>query len=603
VPQTPTSIRLTGAWVSLLALVLIVGILWAAKTVLLPLALGIVLAFTLTPIVRGFDRLHLPRFAGVLLTIAIALGATGGVGYVVFDQFTDLSTQVTKYTSSMRKKVAELRLGNDTAFRQFTRTVDRVTEQLDENADDLRRALPVKVIPPRVSPLERFTDVAASVFEPFASTVLVLVLVAFMLAQREDLRDRFIRLSGAHNVTQTTRLLDEAGHRVSRFLVAQTLVNIVFGTIVAGGLYWIGVPYAALWGGLTAVLRFVPFVGTLLSALMPAMLAFAIFPGWSETLQTLLLYLILDGCTAYFVEPVLFGNRTGVSAFALMVSALFWIWVWGPVGLLLSTPLTVVIAVIGRNVRSLRFLAVIFAEEPALMPHVRFYQRLLARDENEASVLVERKLAEMGPVGVMDQILVPAMVMAVEHEQTNEITEEDVTFITEATSEFVQQMHPIVPHPAVARVVGLSSRTSVDHLILQMLAAASGGASEAVVVLAEDLSVDEAVTDTIQKHPALVCIVSISPSRGSEVRNFCRRIRSALPDTKLLVLRPGRVDAEIAHAVTRLQQAGADRVVVGIKDALDAMEEMLGGKKPAAIDTAALASTSHRASRQLAAST
>ena len=199
--------------------------------------------------------------------------------------------------------------------------------------------------------------------------------------------------------------MDEAAHRVSQFLVWQTLINIAFGALVAAGLYWIGVPYAALWGGFTAVLRFVPYVGTLLSALMPATLAFATFPGWTETLQTLALFLTLDFVTAYFVEPVVFGQRTGVSSFALLISALFWIWVWGPVGLLLATPLTVCIAVLGRHVRSLRFLAVIFADEPALTPHVRFYQRLLARDEDEATSLVDRKRAELGTVGVMDHVL------------------------------------------------------------------------------------------------------------------------------------------------------------------------------------------------------
>jgi predicted PurR-regulated permease PerM/methylmalonyl-CoA mutase cobalamin-binding subunit len=576
VPHSPLLARVNGPWVALLTLVLVVGVLWAAKAVLMPLALGIVLAFMLTPLVRQFDRWRLPRFAGVTLTMLLALGAVGGIGYVVFDQFVDLSTQITQYTSSMRRKVADLRLGNDAALRQFTRTVDRVTEQLDENATELRRAQPVRVVPARVTPIERLHETANMVFEPLASAFIVIVLVAFMLGQREDLRDRFIRLIGANNVTLTTRLMDEAAHRVSQFLVWQTLINIAFGAVIAAGLYWIGVPYAALWGGLTAVLRFVPYVGTLLSASIPAMLAFATFPGWAETLQTLALFLSLDLMTAYFAEPVVFGQRTGVSSFALLISALFWIWVWGPVGLLLATPLTVCIAVLGRHVRSLRFLAIIFADEPALLPHVRFYQRLLARDEDEAASLIERKLGEIGPVGVIDEMLIPAVTLVIQHRSQNEITKEDAEFILEVTAETVQQM-PVAANSGDTRpaagIVGLTTRSPVDKVVLQMLGAALG--HDRIELVPADTSADAAVAHVMQQRPAVICIVAISPTRGSEVRNYCRRVRGALPETRILVLRPPLTDTDASRSAARMKDAGADMVVTTTKDAVDAIDDLL----------------------------
>lgn len=559
---------------TLLTLVLVVGVLWAAKAVLLPLALGIILAFTLTPLVRLFDRWRLPRSAGVALTMLLALGAVGGIGYVIFDQFAQLSTQITQYTTSMRRKVADLRLGDDAVLRQFTRTVDRVTEQLDENFADLRRAQPVRVIPPRLTPFERLRSTAHTVFEPIASAVIVLVLVAFMLGQREDLRNRFIRLIGSKNVTLTTRLMDEAAHRVSQFLVWQMLINIAFGVLIAGGLYWIGVPYAALWGGLTAVLRFVPYVGTLLSALIPATLAFATFPGWMETLQVLALFLMLDLVTAYFAEPVVFGQRTGVSSFALLISALFWIWVWGPVGLLLATPLTVCIAVLGRHVRSLRFLAIIFADEPALTPRVRFYQRLLARDEDEANGLVQSGLAELGRVAVIDDMLIPAVTLVIQHRSQEEITEEDAAFILDVTAETVQQMQPSSEEPrAAASIVGLAARSPVDQLILQMLGAAL--TPEEIDMICAELPAAAAVSQAIQRRPALVCITAISPTRGAEVRNYCRRIRSALPDTKVLVLRPLLHDADASKVTARMREAGADIVVTSVKDAVEAIASLL----------------------------
>jgi predicted PurR-regulated permease PerM len=575
VPQNHIVAKVNGPWGSLLAIVLITGVLIAAKAVLLPLALGLILAFLLTPLVRMFDRLRLPRGLGVLLTMALALGAVGTVGYVTWTQFTELSEQVTQYTSSMRKKVTELKLGNDAALSRLTRTVDKVTEQLDDNLADQRRAQPVRVVPPRLTPMERVQETLTTVFEPLASAFIVLVLVAFMLGQREDLRDRFIRLIGAANVTMTTRMMDEAAHRVSRFIVAQVLLNVTFGLIVAAGLYFIGVPYAALWGGLTAALRFVPFVGTILSSLMPALLAFAVFPGWVEALQALGLYLALDLVFAYFAEPIVFGQRTGVSSFALLISALFWIWVWGPIGLLLATPLTVCIAVLGRHVRSLRFLAVIFADEPALQPYVRYYQRLLARDEDEALEVVNRKIAEAGTTASMDVVLIPALVLAFQHRASNEISEDDYSFILEATTDIVQQFQPATQEKdnADAPIVGIATRMPVDRVLLEMLCLAINSTRARFRPVSAALSGNDLIRSVLDLRPRLVCIVSMSPTRGSEVRNYCRQLR-AESDVKLLVLRPNVSDTDASRAAVRVREAGADAVATNIAEAIAAIERL-----------------------------
>jgi predicted PurR-regulated permease PerM/DNA-binding NarL/FixJ family response regulator len=585
-----------AAWMPLLAVVLVVALLWAAQPVLLPLAVGIILAFMLTPLVRVFDRLRLPRFVGVSLTMLLALAVVGGIGYVVADQFAELSTQVTKYTWSMRQKVADLRVGNQAAFAKLTRTVDRVTDEIDNNAAELRNAQPVRVVPTRQTPMDRLQHAATAVFEPFASAIIVLVLVAFMLGQREDLRDRLIRLTGSHNVTVTTRLLNDAADRVSRFLVAQTLVNILFGACVAGGLYWIGVPYPALWGGLTAFLRFVPFVGTLLAALMPACLAFAMFPGWAETLQTLGLFLALDFLAAYFLEPVIFGQRTGVSSFALLISALFWIWVWGPVGLVLSTPLTVCIAVLGRHVRSLRFLAIMFADEPALQPYLRYYQRLLARDEDEASVLVNRQMAELGVLGVMDQVLLPALVLGVQHHAAEEVGAEDLDYIVDSTQEIVGQIRAKQPAPAQShvRVLALATHAPIDRLTLEMLCAACAGNGFQIEAVDAAESIEETIERVAQERPGLACIVAISPERGAEARNYCRRIRAARPDTKLLVLRVHAVATDVEHSIARMKEAGADYVAMSIQDAVREVGHLLAGERSQAATDVSLTQAQDR---------
>ena len=311
------------------------------------------------------------------------------------------------------------------------------------------------------------------------------------------------------------------------------------------------------------------------------MLAFATFPGWLQTLQTLLLFLALDAITAYLVEPLVFGRRTGVSSFALLISALFWIWVWGPIGLLLSTPLTVCIAVLGRHIQSLRFLAVIFADEPALRPHVRFYQRLLARDEDEANAFAERQLAELGPIGVMDRVLLPALSMATELRDQNEISQEDADFIAEATAEIVQQL-PVATSPSEhrdRRIVGLATRTSTDQLALEMLSVALGSASASLEMIPADLVAQHAVAQTIARRPALLCVVAVSPTRGSELRSFCRRVRAELPDTRILVLRPNVADLDATRSIARMKDAGADCVVATLRDAVEGIEELLPGTR------------------------
>ena len=575
-PQSRLVTKVNGPWGSLLAIVLITGILIVGKAVLMPLALGIILAFLLTPLVRVFDRLRFPRFLGVLLTMSLALGVVGGIGYVTWAQFAELSSQVSKYTSSMRKKVADLKLGNDAALTQLTRTVDRVTEQLDDNLAEQKRAQPVRIVPARATPMERVQEWVESIFEPIASAVIVLVLVMFMLGQREDLRDRFIRLIGASNITMTTRLMDEAAQRVSRFIVAQVLLNLTFGLIVTAGLYWIGVPYAVLWGGLTAALRFVPFVGTMLSVLMPASLAFAVFPGWTETLQTLALYLVLDVVFAYFAEPIVFGQRTGVSSFALLISALFWIWVWGPIGLLLATPLTVCIAVLGRHVRSLRFLAVIFADEPALQPHVRYYQRLLARDEDEAYEVLNQKIADAGTAAAMDVVLIPALTLAVQHRADNEITDDDFAFILEETSDIVQQFKPAeVQHKHERmKIVGVATRTPVDQVVLEMLCLAIDSTAVRFESIDAKLDSADAIARAISSDAQLICIVSLFPARGAEVRRWCRQIRAERPDTQVLVLRPNVADTDPRRSAERIKEAGADWVATSIAETLEGIERL-----------------------------
>ncbi|MBC8132770.1 MAG: AI-2E family transporter, partial [Deltaproteobacteria bacterium] len=343
-------------WLATVAL--LVTILARAQGILVPLALAIIVAFALSPAVKRVER-KLGRGLAVALVVLVALSAVTAFGYLLKRQLVDLSTQMTKYSDSIRTKVVALRGSEGSGLASLSRSVDKVVRQLDEQVPADQGARPVRVIPAASTALERIESALTPVVEPLARTLIVLVLVIFLLIKREDLRDRFIRIIGKGNVTLTTRTLDEAGQRISRFLTHQSAINGGFGIIVALGLFWIGIPYAPLWGFVAAVLRFVPFVGTLLAMLLPAALAFAQFAGWWQLTATLALFLSLDVLAAYFVEPVVIGAKTGVSSMAMLISAIFWSWLWGPVGLVLSTPLTVCLAVLGKHVSRLSYLAVL----------------------------------------------------------------------------------------------------------------------------------------------------------------------------------------------------------------------------------------------------
>jgi len=387
---------------------LLVTILAQVHAVVIPVALAIMLAFILTPGVTALERRGLPRFGAVAVVIVLTLGIVGGFSYVLSRQFTEFAAQVPRYSNTIKQKLTTLRASRTGAIADMQKTVAEVSHELDQQegkpeqqggkkANEKPLAVkptvqPVLVVPSEPTDVERFWGMVAPVFEPLATGGIVLVLTIFMLIQREDLRNRFIRLVGQGSLTLTTRTLDEAGQRISRFLLTQTAINSGFGFLVTMILLWIGVPYAVLWGVTAALLRFVPYIGSLLAMLLPTALAFVLFEGWARTLATVGLFLSLDAVTANVVEPLLIGHHTGVSSLALLVSALFWTWLWGPVGLVLSTPLTVCLAVMGKHVPRLEFLAVLLGDEPALETDISFYQRLLAGDEDEANEIVEQHL-------------------------------------------------------------------------------------------------------------------------------------------------------------------------------------------------------------------
>jgi predicted PurR-regulated permease PerM len=551
--------------------VLLVAVAARAQEVLIPLALAIVIAFALTPAVTQLER-PLGRALAVALVVLLALGAVSAFGVLLSRQLTDLSGQMSKYSESMRRKVSALRGSSDRGLLGLSKTVDKVVLELDERVNENRQARPVRIVPAEATVLERISATLIPVLEPAAKSVIVLVLVIFLLVRREDLRDRFIRLVGRRNVSLTTRTLDDAGSRISRFLVVQSAINGAFGAVAAIGLLFIGVPYAPLWGVVAAVLRFVPFVGTLLGLLLPSLLAFAQLDGWWPMVMTVALFVSLDLIAAYAVEPLAVGRRTGVSSLAMVVMAVFWTWLWGPVGLVLSTPMTVCLAVLGRRVPRLEFLAILLGDEPPLEPDLILYQRLLARDEDEAAAILERGRRPAAPAHVLDTLVVPALLLAEQDRAREEISEADhralLTTLRDlaagATGDEASGLYNLAA-PRV-RILGVAAQSGADELLWDLLARLFDSTRFALTALRAESLASEVAEATETAVPHLVCITSCPPGGLTHVRYLCKRLRRKNPSLRVLILRPGATTDSHAAARALAEEAGA-RVAITLAEA------------------------------------
>jgi hypothetical protein len=446
-------------------------------------------------------------------------------------------------------------------------------------------------VPAEATALERVEAVVEPVVKPAAKAVIVLVLVLFLLARREDLRDRLIRLLGRRNVPLTTRALDEAGRRIGRYLVVQSFINGGFGLLAAIGLFVIGVPYPLLWGFVVAVLRFVPFVGTLLGMLPPVMLAFAQLPGWWYAFATAGLFLGLDIVVAYFVEPMAIGRKTGVSSIAMVVSAIFWTWLWGPVGLVLSTPLTVCLAVLGRQVSQLEVLAVLLGDEPALEAEIALYQRLLARDEDEAAAILDRHLRATPGAQALDEIVVPVLAAAARDRGREILSEGDEQELLRTLRALVANTRPepsgVVkdgrPRAGLPRVLGVPSRNSAEELVWEMLAHVLDPARiELRSVGAEALAAE--VAGQVAEAPgiSLVCITSFPPGGLAQVKYLCKKLRAARAELRILVVRAG-VPPELRQAALSLLEEGASEVAFTLMEAQAAVERLLASRPQATV--------------------
>lgn len=395
----------------LLSACLVTAILFLGKAFLMPLALAILIAFLLTPLVSRLQAAGLPCVPSVITVAILAFSLIGVGGYVVVTQLSDLTRSLPAYQENFQRKVVEPMGKLSAGFSKIQKELDKPTANTPEKTAD-EKPVPVEVVSGKMSLLAVIRDVLGPILAPFGTAAIVIVLVLFLLIERQDLRDRFIHLVGRGRLNVTTQAIDDAASRVSRYLGAQLVVNVTYGIPIGIGLYFIGVPNAILWGLLAIVLRFIPYIGPWIAAAFPILLSIAVSPGWTQPMLTIGLFIVIELISNNAVEPWLYGSSTGLSPTAIVVSAVFWTWLWGTGGLLLATPLTVILAVLGKYVPQLTFLDILLGDRPPIAPESRFYQRLLAGDETELYEMVGDYAERDALPELFDNVILPSLQLA-----------------------------------------------------------------------------------------------------------------------------------------------------------------------------------------------
>jgi len=596
-------IILTGTVVG----VVVVTILYWAQSIFIPVALAAFLTFLLNPLVSWLRQRGIARAPAVISTVGLAALGLGLVVWVVTTQISGLLRELPEYSQNMREKAKSLRHIAERSNR-FTKMVLDINQELGlptpaaatkegglagETAPSGGRPTAVVIEPQSPIWLSRITSFLAPLMEPLGEFALAIILVVFMLQKREEVRNRIIRLAGDGRIAAATRFVDEAGQRISRFLLMQAIVNGTFGLVLGLGLLLIGVKYALLWGFLAAMFRYLPYVWPFLAAVFPISLSLAMFDGWGTTLAVAALFLSLELVVANFVEPWLYGQSMGVSEIALLVSAAFWAFLWGPVGLVLSSPLTVCLVMLGRYVPQLEFLAILLGDEPALDPSISFYQRLLARDQDEAEELILERLKTQPLEGVYDEMLIPALSATKLCRARGDITEADEREILQSIREIALDVgeRPEFanrscqeggegelaadrdPRPPI-RILGCPARDAADRAALEMLGNLLDPVRWNLEAIAPDVLTAELLDRVAATQPSLVCIATTPPGGLAHARYLCKRLRARFPDLRIVVGRWAR-QVETQPNPGQLLEAGANSITATLLETRQELASLL----------------------------
>jgi predicted PurR-regulated permease PerM len=568
-PRPSASKDLFHLFVVVATVVAIVA-LYFARIVLIPFALALLFTFILTPVVKILERAHCGRIPSALLVVLLSVGACGGVGWTVAKQFAQVVNELPNYRANIRTKLTSLHWSSHHALDNASQTMTEISKDLaavptaPHSGDPTLtqptlirpvpqpRPVPVEVVRSPVLPLESMQDV----LELLASALIVLVFTIFMLIRREDLRNRLISLAGSGNLHVVTQTLDDASARVSRYLLLQFVVNTCYGIFIGAGLHIIGLPGALLWGVIIGTLRFLPYIGPPLGGIMPLLLSLAVFDGWTRPLIVLGLFVFTELLVSNLIEPLLYGIHTGISSLAILVAAIFWTAIWGPIGLVLSTPLTVCLLVVGRHVPRLRFLQILLGDEPPLTPDSRFYQRLLAMDHEEARKVLENYLEGKTLEQLYDSVLIPALSLAEQDRHQDRLEDAHQKFIGQSTRELIDEfwdprgaeLHAALQDgDAAESASAASSRLTQPYKVLCL--PARDEADEMVgIMLAQVLEIAghqaqcvplgtaaEMLAQVKEEKPDIVCISALPPFAIPDARALYAKLRAQDSHLRVLV--------------------------------------------------------------------
>jgi predicted PurR-regulated permease PerM len=623
---TEELMALLGAAATAIIAVIIIAMLYFGREIFVPIALAILLSLVLAPLVGFLQRIHVPRGLAVVSLVMLAFAFIFAMGSLLASQLTELAGDLPRYQSTISEKIQSFRdtkPGRGTLERASDMLKD-LGKELDKpkdatppaaqnpvvrNAPGPQPPVPVEVRQPDPGALESLRSLISPLIHPLATTGIIIIFVIFILLQREDLRNRVIRLAGSYDLQRTTAALDDAAARLSRLFLTQLILNGAFGVVIGIGLWFIGTPSAVLWGILAAVLRFVPYIGSVIAAAFPLALAVAVDPGWSMLLWTLALFLVVEPVTGQLIEPLVYGRSTGLSPVAVVASATFWTALWGPLGLVLATPLTVCLVVLGRHVERLEFLDVMFGDRPALSPPEIFYQRMLAGDPTEAAEKAEQFLKERSLASYYDEVALKGLQLAQADAERGALDQERLTKIRDAVGEFAGDLadrddrpppkaanpttdaeassavdsvaenaeHENLPvldreslpaewqgeHP----VLCVAGRTLIDEaaaIMLAQLATAHG--LPARVEAAAALSTSN-VFRLETTGVAVVCLVYLDAGGAAHMRYSVRRLRRKLPKATI-ILGCWLKDVEPAALELLRDGAKADLVAASMADAI-----------------------------------
>ncbi len=595
---------------TIVGLVVVLGLQWG-RPILIPIALAVLLTFLLNPIVRTLQRRGLGRVLSVMMAVSVAGIILMGLGWMVTRQVGGMLAELPQNTANIKAKVTTLRqLGSGPLIEQFEAMIDEISQEIHRPSSDTLTTLndgeelaKIPLLPPAIAvplrtastPWRSLTGYLGSAFEVLATLAFALILLVFFLLGRDDLRDRIVLLAGNARLALTSKALEDVTERISRYIVMVAAVNGGFGIVLTVGLFVFQVPYALLWGFLAAGLRFIPYIGPWIGALFPIAMSFATSDGWGQPLLVFGYVMALELICNNVVEPLAFGHSTGVSPTALIISAAFWLYLWGPIGLVLSAPFAACLVVLGKNIPQLGFLNLLLGDVPALRAHVGLYQRLMLGDQHEAVALVLQRMKRSPADEVYDEMLIPALNYTNRDVQRDHLTDDDQRMVLEGMRESLRQADgflQIVPASEKSltpdeqrtisstsaikpvKILGCPAKDETDCVALEMLRQLLDPTHWDLEVTALETLTSELAARIAEDPPAVICIASLPPGGMSHARYLCKRLRDASPEILIIVgrwaqQRHSKIDRE------RLEQAGANFVTTTLLETRQLLESRL----------------------------